>query len=54
VMERDARDAGRDVAPMIQAAEALVLDTSAMTVDEAVARAIGAVEAGLKRCGVKQ
>ena len=44
VQERDARDAGRDVAPMLAAADALVLDTSAMTVEEAVERAIGAVE----------
>ena len=44
VAARDARDAGRDVAPMMAAADALVLDTSAMTVEEAVARAIEAVE----------
>jgi CMP/dCMP kinase len=54
VMERDARDAGRDVAPMVAAVDALVLDTSAMTVDEAVARAIVAVEGALLRCGFKQ
>jgi len=40
---RDARDAARDVAPMVAAADALVLDTSAMTIDEAVARAAAAV-----------
>jgi CMP/dCMP kinase len=51
VQERDARDAGRDVAPMLAAADALILDTSAMTVEEAVARAIGAVEARLERAG---
>ena len=45
VMERDARDAGREASPMVVAAGALVLDTSEMTVAEAVARAIGAVEA---------
>jgi CMP/dCMP kinase len=54
VMERDARDAGRDVAPMLAAEDALVLDTSAMTVQEAVARAIGAVEAAMRKCGVTQ
>jgi CMP/dCMP kinase len=43
VMERDARDAGRDVAPMVAAVDALVLDTSAMTVEAAVDRAVAAV-----------
>jgi cytidylate kinase len=45
---RDERDAGRDVAPMRAAADAVVLDTSTMSVDEAVARAVGLVAA---RCG---
>lgn len=40
--ERDARDAARDVAPMRPAQDALLLDTSEMTIDEAVARAIDA------------
>ncbi|CQR86562.1 cytidylate kinase [Paracoccus aminovorans] len=40
--ERDARDAARDVAPMRPAEDALLLDTSEMTIDEAVARAIDA------------
>ena len=45
--ERDARDAARNVAPMRPAADALMLDTSQMTIDEAVARAIAAaIEAG--------
>lgn len=47
VRERDARDAGRAAAPMTVAADALVLDTSAMTVDEAVARAVARVAARL-------
>lgn len=47
VMERDARDAGRDVAPMLAAGDALTLDTSAMTVEEAVQKAVAAVEAAL-------
>ncbi|WP_347266752.1 d(CMP) kinase [Paracoccus sp. (in: a-proteobacteria)] len=38
--ERDARDAARDVAPMRPAGDALLLDTSEMTIDEAVALAI--------------
>lgn len=44
---RDARDAARDVAPMRPAADAICLDTSAMSVDEAVAAAIAAVAAKL-------
>lgn len=45
VLERDARDMGRTDAPLRAAADALVLDTSLMAVDEAVARAIAAVAA---------
>lgn len=40
---RDARDAARDVAPMMAAADALVLDTSLMSIEEAVAEACAAV-----------
>lgn len=43
VIERDARDMGRADAPLRAAADALVLDTSTMTVEEAVARAVAAV-----------
>ena len=42
---RDARDAARDVAPMMAAEGALVLDTSTLSIDAAVARAVAAVEA---------
>ncbi|NKX43296.1 (d)CMP kinase [Roseicyclus persicicus] len=45
VLSRDARDAERATAPMLAAADALTLDTSAMTIDEAVAAAIAAVGA---------
>jgi cytidylate kinase len=41
---RDARDAGRETAPLAQAADAILLDTSAMDVDQAIAAAIAAVE----------
>lgn len=44
VVERDARDMGRADAPLRPAADALILDTSEMTVDEAVARAISVIE----------
>lgn len=40
--ERDARDAARNVAPMRPAEDAMMLDTSQMSIDEAVARAIAA------------
>jgi CMP/dCMP kinase len=42
---RDARDTERKVAPLMAAADAVVLDTSSMTIDEAVAAAIAVVEA---------
>ena len=45
VRARDARDAGRAAAPMRVAADALVLDTSAMSVADAVAAAMAAVAA---------
>ncbi|MBD9528635.1 d(CMP) kinase [Paracoccus sp. PAR01] len=38
--ERDARDAARDVAPMRQADDAVLIDTSALSIDEAVELAI--------------
>lgn len=40
---RDARDAGRDVAPLRAAADAFLLDTSDKTISEGVAEAIGYV-----------
>ncbi len=43
VVQRDARDMGRADAPLRTAADAVVLDTSEMHVDEAVARAIAVV-----------
>jgi CMP/dCMP kinase len=39
VEERDARDMARSDAPLRAAADAVVLDTSAMTIDDAVAKA---------------
>ena len=41
--ERDARDAARDVAPMRPADDAILLDTSAMSIEAAVARAVETV-----------
>lgn len=45
VRARDDRDAGRSTAPMIAAPDARLLDTSRMSVDEAVAAAIATVKA---------
>ncbi len=45
---RDARDSNRAAAPLAQAADADLLDTSEMTVEQAVAEAIRLVEARLK------
>ncbi len=45
VQARDARDAERVTAPMVAAEDALVLDTSDMSIAEAVAAAVAAVEA---------
>lgn len=44
---RDARDSERKVAPLMAAADAVVLDTSALTVDQAVAQAVAVVQAGM-------
>ncbi len=44
IRRRDARDSGRSDAPLKAAEDAVTLDTSALTVEEAVAAAIGIVE----------
>ena len=44
IRARDARDAGREAAPLKQAADADLLDTSQMDIDEAIAAAIALVE----------
>ena len=48
VLARDARDADRATAPMIPAKDAVVLDTSELSVDEAIADAISLVQNGRK------
>ena len=48
VKERDARDMGRADAPLRAAADAVVIDTSDMAIDEAVGRAAAVVEMVLK------
>ena len=44
---RDARDAARDVAPMVAATDALLLDTSDLSIDAAVAEAVAFVRSRL-------
>ncbi|WP_375279884.1 (d)CMP kinase [Pseudooctadecabacter sp.] len=44
VKARDARDAGRAEAPMVAADDAALLDTSTLSIEEAVAQAIALVE----------
>jgi CMP/dCMP kinase len=49
VIERDARDTGRRDAPLRAAVDAVVIDTSAMSVEDAVARALAEVKTRLAR-----
>ena len=49
IRARDERDSGRDAAPLRQAEDADLLDTSEMDVDEAIASAIALVEARLAK-----
>jgi cytidylate kinase len=44
IRARDERDSHRAVAPLLQAGDAILLDTSDLTADEAVAEAIRLVE----------
>jgi len=45
IRARDARDSARSVAPLTMAADAALLDTSALTIEASVARAIALVDA---------
>ncbi len=49
ILARDARDAGREIAPTAQAADAILLDTSDLAIDAAVRRAVELVEARINR-----
>jgi cytidylate kinase len=49
VRARDARDAGRADAPMVRAADARLIDTTDLTIEQAVADAAAAVEQALAR-----
>jgi cytidylate kinase len=48
IRARDARDSGREAAPLAQADDAELLDTSEMSIDEAIAAAIALVEERIK------
>ena len=45
IRARDARDSGRDAAPLAKAADADLLDTSSMSIEEAIEAAIALVDA---------
>jgi cytidylate kinase len=49
VIARDQRDAERADAPMVRAEDALVIDTSALSIDEAVAAAVNVIRAALDK-----
>ena len=49
VSQRDARDMGRADAPLRAAPDALILDTSDLSIESAVAQAVAAVEKALPR-----
>ena len=44
IRARDERDSGREAAPLVQADDALLLDTSAMDVEQAIAAALALVD----------
>jgi CMP/dCMP kinase len=47
IRARDERDSSRDAAPLRQAADAMLLDTSELDVEQAIAKAVSLVEAQL-------
>ena len=49
IRARDARDSSRDVAPLLPAGDAIILDTSELDRDAAVAEAVRLVEARLPK-----
>jgi CMP/dCMP kinase len=49
IQARDMRDSGRSVAPLRQADDADLLDTTNLTIDAAIQRAIALVEARIRR-----
>jgi cytidylate kinase len=49
IRERDARDSGRAAAPLRPASDAVLLDTTDLTIDEAIARVLALYRAAAKR-----
>jgi cytidylate kinase len=49
--QRDARDSGRAVAPMKPASDAVIVETSALTIDQAVEQALAAIAEAIGRPG---
>lgn len=49
VKERDLRDAERAVAPMVAADDAVLIDTTSLAIDDAIAAAIAAIQARIDR-----
>ena len=44
LLARDARDTDRATAPMIQAVDSILIDTSQLSVDDAIAEAVAVVK----------
>lgn len=53
IRERDARDAGRAAAPLKPAPDAVLLDTTNLTIDEAIARVLALYRAAVDRTNVE-
>lgn len=51
VKARDARDSGRATAPLVAADDAVLIDTSDLSIADAVARAVAVVESARQRTG---
>jgi len=51
ILTRDARDSGRDAAPLRQAEDADLLDTSDLDIGQAIQRAVALVENRVRRAG---
>ena len=45
-MERDVRDSGRDIAPLRKADDAVLIDSSSMTIDKVLENIMKVVRAG--------
>lgn len=52
VIARDARDMGREDAPLIAAADAVQIDTTGQSVDAAIAVAVAAVQSALDKANI--